>query len=114
MFDCVMPTRNARNSYLFTSQGVVTIRNSAYKDDFSPLDPNCECNTCRNHTKAYLRHLFISKEILGYELASLHNLAFYLKLVKDAREKIINGTFVEWKNEIINKLSKNINSITEE
>ncbi len=108
MFDCVMPTRNARNAYLFTSQGVVTIRNAHYKDDFSPLDPNCDCYTCQNFTRAYLRHLFNTNEILGLELASIHNVSFYLNLVREARKKIIEGNFVEWKNKIISKLEVNI------
>jgi len=111
MFDCVMPTRNARNAYLFTSIGVVSMRNAGYKEDFSPLDPNCSCYTCQNFTKSYLRHLFNAKEILAYELASIHNLTFYLDLVRQAREKIKEGTFSEWKKEIINKLMYNINSI---
>jgi queuine tRNA-ribosyltransferase len=107
MFDCVMPTRNARNSYLFTFNGVLAMKNAAYKDDFSPLDENCGCYTCRNFTRAYLRHLFVSKEILALELASIHNLRFYLDLVGKAREKIIDGSFSEWKNTIINKLKRN-------
>ena len=111
MFDCVMPTRNARNAYLFTSIGVVSMRNAGYKEDFTPLDPNCLCYTCQNFTKSYLRHLFNAKEILAYELASIHNLTFYLDLVRQAREKIKEGTFSEWKKEIINKLMYNINSI---
>ncbi len=111
MFDCVMPTRNARNAYLFTSIGVVSMRNAGYKEDFTPLDPNCSCYTCQNFTKSYLRHLFNAKEILAYELASIHNLTFYLDLVRQAREKIKEGTFSEWKKEIINKLMYNINSI---
>lgn len=111
MFDCVMPTRNARNAYLFTSEGIVSIRNSSYKNDFSPLDVNCDCYTCKTFSKAYLRHLFISREILGLELASIHNLSFYLNLTNTAREKIIDGSFIEWKEKIISKLSFKINSI---
>jgi len=107
MFDCVMPTRNARNAYLFTSQGVVTIKSAIYKDDFSPLDPNCDCYTCKNFSKAYLRHLFNAREILAYELATIHNLRFYLNLVKEARKQILNDTFSFWKNKIINILSIN-------
>ena len=114
MFDCVMPTRNARNAYLFTSEGTVSIRNARYKDDFSPLDPNCDCYTCRNFSKAYLRHLYIAKEILALELGTIHNLTFYLNLVKTAREKILKNTFSLWKNKIIDKLKNNINSIKEE
>ncbi|MBZ0184146.1 MAG: tRNA guanosine(34) transglycosylase Tgt [Melioribacteraceae bacterium] len=113
MFDCVMPTRNARNAYLFTSQGIVSMRNAEYKDDFEPIDSECDCYTCKNHTRAYLRHLFNAKEILAYELATIHNLKFYLNLVRTAREKIIEGTFTEWKSLIVNKLSKNVQSLKE-
>ncbi len=105
MFDCVMPTRNARNSNLFTSGGVLSMRNAKYKDDFSAIDENCSCYACRNFTKAYLRHLFIANEILALELASIHNLHFYLDLVKEARARIINGSFSEWKKEIIKKVT---------
>ncbi len=108
MFDCVMPTRNARNAYLFTSEGVVTIRSATYKKDFTPLDEKCDCYTCQNHTKAYLRHLFNTKEILAYELATIHNLKFYLNLVREARKRIIEGSYTEWKNSFIHKLSKNV------
>ena len=113
MFDCVMPTRNARNAYLFTSQGIVTIRNARYKDDYTPLDPECGCYTCRNYSRAYLRHLFVANEILGLQLATIHNLRFYLDLVRESRIKIEEGTFEDWKNEIINKISINV-SATEE
>jgi len=108
MFDCVMPTRNARNAYLFTSEGIVTIRGAAYKNDFTTLDKNCDCYTCKNHTKAYLRHLFNTREILAYELATIHNLKFYLNLVREARINILNGSYIEWKNKIINKLPINV------
>ncbi len=111
MFDCVMPTRNARNAYLFTSKGVVTIKNAIYKDDFSPLDSECDCYTCQNFSKSYLRHLFNAKEILAYELGTIHNLRFYLNLVKEARKQILNNTFTEWKSKIINKLSINIKEL---
>ena len=111
MFDCVMPTRNARNAYLFTSEGVVTIRGAAYKNDFTPVDEKCDCYTCQNHTRAYLRHLFNTKEILAYELATIHNLKFYLNLVREARERIFDGSYIAWKNKIINKLSKNVKEL---
>lgn len=114
MFDCVMPTRNARNAYLFTSEGVVTIRNAMYKDDHTPLDPVCDCYTCSNFTRAYLRHLYIANEILALTLGTIHNLSFYLNLVKESRSRIIEGSFFDWKNEIVKKLSININSIKEE
>ena len=110
MFDCVMPTRNARNANLFTSNGVLSMRNAKYKDDFSTIDENCDCYTCQNYSKAYLRHLYIAKEILALELGSIHNLHFYLNLVKEARKKIIEGNFKNWKEEIINKISKENNS----
>jgi queuine tRNA-ribosyltransferase len=113
MFDCVMPTRNARNSNLFTSAGVLSMRNAKYKDDFSPIDEECNCYACRNFTKAYLRHLFIAGEILALELASIHNLHFYLGLVKQAREKIIEGTFSEWKTEKIKKVTTGKNTTEE-
>ena len=113
MFDCVMPTRNARNAYLFTSGGVVSMRNAIYKNDFTPLDENCSCYTCQNFTKAYLRHLFAAKEILALELSTIHNLTFYLNLVRESRKRILDGTFTEWKNSIVNKLSININTQTE-
>ena len=105
MFDCVMPTRNARNANVFTWNGTLSMRNSKYKDDFRPLDENCQCYTCRNFTRAYIRHLFVAEEILALELASIHNLYFYLELVQLARTKIIDGTFNSWKNEIVNKIS---------
>ena len=114
MFDCVMPTRNARNSNLFTSNGVLSMRNAKYKDDFTTIDENCDCYTCKNFSKAYLRHLFIAGEILALELASIHNLHFYLNLVKEARKQILNGNFKEWKNNIINKISFNGKNNTEE
>lgn len=110
MFDCVMPTRNARNAYLFTSQGIVSMRNAAYKDDFTPLDPLCECYTCKNFSRAYLRHLFNAKEILAMELATIHNLTFYLSLVHEARKRILDGSFIEWKNNFVKTISINVQS----
>jgi queuine tRNA-ribosyltransferase len=110
MFDCVMPTRNARNAYLFTSNGVLSMRNAKYKDDFATIDDNCDCYTCQNYSRAYLRHLYIAKEILALELGSIHNLRFYLNLVTEARRKIIEGNFKNWKEEIINKISRENNS----
>ena len=93
MFDCVMPTRNARNGSLFTSRGVVKIRNAQYKSDLSTLDPNCVCYTCRNFTRAYLRHLYVENEILAHRLHTLHNLHFYLSLMSGIRQAISMGTF---------------------
>ncbi len=113
MFDCVMPTRNARNAYLFTSKGIVSMRNAAYKDDMDPLDKECDCYTCKNFSKAYLRHLFNSKEVLALELATIHNLTFYLNLVREARKRIVDGSFIEWKNIISKIISINVQSIEE-
>ena len=101
MFDCVLPTRNARHGYLFTSNGVVRIRNEQYKEDFTPLDPNCDCYTCKNFTKAYLRHLFIANEILSLRLNTLHNIAFYLKLMSDIRKSIEEDRFDDFKREFL-------------
>lgn len=105
MFDCVMPTRNGRNGMIFTSQGTINLRNEKWKDDFSPVDPNGTSFVDKTYSKAYLRHLVITKEILGAQIASIHNLAFYLNLVKQAREKIKDGTFFIWKNGMIKQLS---------
>tara|TARA_B100000700_G_scaffold280639_1_gene330705 strand:+ start:3005 stop:4117 length:1113 start_codon:yes stop_codon:yes gene_type:complete len=103
MFDCVMPTRNARNGTLFTSSGKVNIKQSRYKLDSEPLDPECICYTCQNYTKSYLRHLFITKEILGMRLNTYHNLFFYLSLVRKARNAIKNQLFSKFKKSFINK-----------
>ncbi|MEQ6118257.1 tRNA guanosine(34) transglycosylase Tgt [Reichenbachiella sp. MALMAid0571] len=108
MFDCVMPTRNARNGMLFTSEGIINIKNEKWKDDFSPIDVNLGSYVDVSYHKAYLRHLIISKEILGAQIASLHNLTFYLWLVKEARKNIINGTFSTWKNAILPKLERKL------
>ncbi len=93
MFDCVMPTRNARNGSLFTTEGIVRIRNSKYSRDFTPLDTECTCYTCRNFTRAYLRHLHVENEILGSQLHTLHNLHFYVSLMHGIRHAICNGSF---------------------
>ena len=93
MFDCVMPTRNARNGSLFTTAGIVRIRNSKYSRDFGPLDPACTCYTCQNFTRAYLRHLHVENEILGSQLHTLHNLHFYLSLMRGIRRAICDGSF---------------------
>ncbi|PKL83749.1 MAG: tRNA guanosine(34) transglycosylase Tgt [Ignavibacteriae bacterium HGW-Ignavibacteriae-3] len=108
MFDCVMPTRNARNAYLFTSRGIVSMRNAAYKDDFTPLDENCGCYTCTGFSRAYLRHLFNAKEVLALELATIHNLTFYLDLVREARKRILDGSFIEWKENYSKIISINV------
>lgn len=100
MFDCVLPTRNARRGSLFTSQGVISIKRSEFKEDFTPLDPECSCYTCRNYTKAYLRHLFLSKELLAYTLLSLHNLSYYGRIMQEIREAIRRGTLFELRNKL--------------
>ena len=104
MFDCVMPTRNARNGMLFTSEGIINIKNKKWENDLSPIDPNGKATVDLMYSKAYLRHLIISKELLGSQIASIHNLTFYLWLVKEARIKIIEGNFHEWKNKMVSKL----------
>jgi len=104
MFDCVMPTRNARHGILFTTQGTINIKNEKWKNDFSSIDENLGGYASTFYSKAYLRHLLISEEILAAQIASIHNLTFYLWLVKTAREKIIEGNFVSWKNEMVVKL----------
>ncbi len=101
MFDCVMPTRNARNGMLFTSEGIINIRNEKWKDDLSPIDPAIGGYASTFYSKAYLRHLIISKEILGAQIASIHNLTFYLWLVSQARKQIEEGTFTDWKNKMV-------------
>ncbi|MGE4124507.1 MAG: tRNA guanosine(34) transglycosylase Tgt [Pusillimonas sp.] len=97
MFDCVMPTRNARNGWLFTRFGDIKIRNARYRDDTRPLDPSCDCHTCRHFSRAYLHHLQKSNEITGSRLNTLHNLHFYLKIMAEMREAIEAGTFAQWK-----------------
>ncbi len=106
MFDCVMPTRNARNGMLFTRNGSLNIRNAGFKADFTPIDPECGCYTCNRHTRAYLRHLFQAKEILALQLATLHNLSFYLGLLRDARAAIQSHTFSGWKHAQLDRMSK--------
>jgi len=103
MFDCVMPTRNARNGYLFTSFGILRIRNAKYKLDDTPIDENCNCYTCKNYSRAYLNHLYKSKELTYFRLASIHNLHYYLNLVKDARVAILKGEFKEFKKDFYAK-----------
>ncbi len=108
MFDCVMPTRNARNGMLFTRNGIINIKNEKWKADFSPIEAESDLMMDRFYTKAYLRHLIRSQEILGAQIASLHNLHFYLWLVKQAREKIIDGTFYEWKEKMVKVLGQRL------
>jgi queuine tRNA-ribosyltransferase len=104
MFDCVMPTRNGRNAMLFTTNGVINIDNKKWEKDFSPLDDGFDCEVSNYYSKAYLRHLMKAKEFLGYTLASVHNLAFYLWLVKEARIKIEQNCFAEWKREMLPRI----------
>lgn len=106
MFDCVLPTRNARHGMLYTSEGIINIKNKKWQTDFSPIDPNSTAPTSRTHTRAYLRHLFICNEILGMQLATLQNLSFYLWLVGEARTRILDGTFLTWKQEMVKKVSR--------
>ena len=108
MFDCVMPTRNGRNGMLFTSKGVINIRNKKWSTDFSPLDDGIPNEMSNYYSKAYLRHLFVANEILALQLASIHNLSFYLWLVTEARQQIISGTFVSWKNEMVLRLQQRL------
>lgn len=108
MFDCVMPTRNARHGLLFTAQGVISIRNNRWKDDFSPIDPDSPAPSSQLHTRAYLRHLFVSGEILGMQLASIQNLAFYLWLVREARARILSGDFASWKTQMVKRVSERL------
>ena len=108
MFDCVMPTRNGRNAMLFTSKGVINIDNKKWEQDYSPLDDGIDCEVSNHYSKAYLRHLVKAKEILGLTIASVHNLAFYLWLVKEARKHIQQGDFVSWKNEQVQILQQRL------
>jgi queuine tRNA-ribosyltransferase len=108
MFDCVMPTRNARNGMLFTSEGIINIRNEKWKDDLSPIDHTLENGVSAFYSKAYLRHLVMSKEILGAQIASIHNLAFYLWLVNESRKHILEGTFAHWKSQMVTKVSQRL------
>ncbi|MFW5823010.1 MAG: tRNA-guanine transglycosylase, partial [Tangfeifania sp.] len=107
MFDCVMPTRNGRNGMLFTSEGIINIRNKKWENDHSPIDAG-GTSFVDQYSKAYLRHLIISGEMLGAQIASQHNLAFYLWLVKTARQKIVDGEFKSWKNEMIERLKERL------
>jgi queuine tRNA-ribosyltransferase len=108
MFDCVLPTRNARHGLIYTKEGAINIKNAKWKNDFSPLDPDAPNPTSRFYTKAYVRHLLTVKELLGPQITSIHNLAFYLWLVGEARKHIIAGDFAAWKNEMVPKLSRRL------
>lgn len=108
MFDCVMPTRNARHGLLFTQNGVINIRNEKWKNDFSALDENGTTFADKDYTKAYLRHLIVCNELLASQIASIHNLGFYLWLIKEARKSILENTFVEWKNTMVKNLAQRL------
>ncbi|MFZ6009177.1 MAG: tRNA guanosine(34) transglycosylase Tgt [Bacteroidota bacterium] len=108
MFDCVMPTRNARNGMLFTTQGIINIRNEKWKDDLSPIDAELGGYASTFYSKAYLRHLVINKEILGAQIASIHNLTFYLWLVRESRKRIQEGTFAGWKDKMVKIVSQRL------
>jgi queuine tRNA-ribosyltransferase len=108
MFDCVMPTRNARNGMLFTSEGIINIRNNKWKDDLSPLDPNGTTETDHATSRSYLRHLFVSGEMTGPMIATTHNLAFYISLMGEARKHILAGDFAGWKNAMVKTLSRRL------
>ena len=105
MFDCVLPTRNARHGLIYTSEGVINIKNAKWADDLSPIDPNADNNFSTTYSKAYLKHLFKVNEMLGFTMATIQNLRFYLWLVETAREKIISGDFVAWKDQLVKKVS---------
>lgn len=108
MFDCVMPTRNARNGMLFTAHGTINIKNKKWENDFSPIDEMDITYVDTMYSKAYLRHLFASKEMLGKQIASIHNLGFYLWLAREARKHIIEGDFLDWKNKMVNQMNKRL------
>jgi queuine tRNA-ribosyltransferase len=110
MFDCVMPTRNGRNGMLFTRKGVVNIKNRQWADDHGPLDTDGTCWVDRAYTRAFVRHLFVANEILGQQIASLHNLGFYISLMTEARERILDGSFSGWKARLLPILKTRITS----
>ena len=108
MFDCVLPSRNARHGLLYTSEGIINIKNAKWKDCFDPIDENASTEVSKVHTKAYLRHLFQCKELLAGQIATIHNLGFYIWLVNTAREKIVDGSFNAWKNSMVEKMSRRL------
>ena len=108
MFDCVMPTRNGRNAMIFTAEGIINLRNRKWQDDFSPLDPQGPCTLDRTYTKAYMHHLFKAQELLALEIASIHNLSFYLWLTGEARRHILAGDFRTWKNKMIRQVTQRL------
>jgi queuine tRNA-ribosyltransferase len=112
MFDCVIPTRNGRNALFYTRRGKLNIRNAVYTDDLQPVDSECECYACRNFSRAYIRHLFKAQEIMSLQLASVHNLTFYLWLCRSARAAILNNAYSTWKNEQLRSLSSELAHVT--
>ncbi|UCE07701.1 MAG: tRNA guanosine(34) transglycosylase Tgt [bacterium] len=114
MFDCVMPTRNGRKGTVFTRDGPLVVKNATYKNDFTPIDPECQCYTCRNFTRAYIRHLFKAEEILGMRLASLHNLYFYLEIVRQVRAAIVSDQYSTWKKEFLERYFSGNSSMIDE
>ena len=108
MFDCVMPTRNGRNGMIFTPDGTMNMRNKKWSDDFSPLQPDGPSYVDHVYSKAYVRHLFIAQELLAMQIASIHNLAFYLWLVREARKHIMSGDFKSWKSEMVERVMRRI------
>ena len=108
MFDCVLPSRNARHGILYTKNGLINIKNAKWQDDFSPIDAESNANTSRIHTKAYLRHLFKVEELLAGQIATLHNLSFFLWLVTESRRKIKEGAFNSWKSDMVRSVSQRL------
>jgi queuine tRNA-ribosyltransferase len=108
MFDCVLPSRNARHGLLYTAQGTINIKNQKWSKDFSVIDAESPCFVDQNYSKAYLRHLLKSGEFLGMQIATIHNLSFYLRLMKEARSRIIDGTFTSWKNKMVKQMNQRL------
>ena len=108
MFDCVMPTRNARNGMLFTAHGTINIKNKKWEDDFSVIDEANYCYVDQDYSKAYLKHLFSVNEMLGKQIATIHNLSFYLWLVREARKHILAGDFTQWKNKMVKQMANRL------
>jgi queuine tRNA-ribosyltransferase len=106
MFDCVLPTRNARNGTVFTRDGRLVVKNAGVARDFGPVDPECGCHTCRNYTRAYLRHLFVAGEILASRLATMHSIYFYLETMREMRAAIIGDRFPEWRSGFLRRYRK--------
>lgn len=113
MFDCVMPTRNARNGKLFTRNGDINIANARYAKDTSPIDPKCECDTCKNYSRAYLRHLYKSRELLAYRLNTVHNLHYYLDLMENLRNAVADSRYTEFKRNFLSERNKGIDALTQ-